>query len=97
MDLAWFDFSPSGEENQIPERDRDIRVFELRPESFSRHLFSNTPGEFHSSMSPFLIIHGGDYRRFAADLLVTGGRCSIFPIHLELRKALHILIGISVR
>ncbi len=83
--MARFDFSPSGEENQIPERDRDIRVFELRPESFFRHLFSNTPGEFHRSMSPFLIIHGGDYHRFAADLLVAGSR------------ALNIPIGISVR
>lgn len=65
MDLARFDFGPSGEENQVAERDSDIRVFELRPESLFRHLFSNTPGEFHPTESSFLIIHGGDCRRLA--------------------------------
>lgn len=57
MDLAGFDLGPSGEENQVAERDGDIRVFELRPESLFRHLFSNTPGEFHRTVSSFLIIH----------------------------------------
>src|SRR5690242_10268140 len=96
LNLARFDFRPSGEENQIAERDSDIRVFELRPESLFRHLFSKLPVSFTIACSLSLLYMAAVETRSPLFGLFLETVFSLLVPELELLGS-GILIGISVR